>query len=64
MANQTASDQTMTNQSGADVNGRTAEDQIDQAREELQNNDTAKTLGELNSRFRTAYDDPRTPNLS
>jgi hypothetical protein len=36
--------------------GRTATDtsHIDHAREELQNNDTAKTLGELNSRFRTA----------
>jgi hypothetical protein len=56
MANQTASDQTMTNQSGADVMEelQPIEDQIDQAREELQNYDTAKTLGELNSRFRTA----------
>jgi len=55
MANQTASDQTMTNQSGADVveDLQAIQDQIDQAREELQNNDTAKTLGELNSRFRT-----------
>ena len=51
MANQTASDQTMTNQSGADVveELQPIQDHIDQVREALRNNDTAKALGELNS---------------
>ncbi|MDW0283107.1 MAG: hypothetical protein QN720_11440 [Nitrososphaeraceae archaeon] len=46
----------MTNESRADVveELQPIQDQIDHAREALQNNDTAKTLGELNSRFRTA----------
>jgi uncharacterized protein YicC (UPF0701 family) len=46
----------LTNESRADVveELQPIQDHIDHAREALQNNDTAKTLGELNSRFRTA----------
>lgn len=41
----------MTNQSGADVveELQPIQDHIDQVREALRNNDTAKALGELNS---------------